>query len=148
MNISRRDLKFLLPVLAGMKAGAQQQGAGATLPSKVYKHEAIPYRAEHERKKGRRFFAGGNRDGFGLEMHETILAPGTETHAPHKHLHEEVVIVVEGSVEAFVDGTTEKAEAGSVIYFASNQMHNARNAGTVNCRYYVIELRGQEKRNG
>ena len=52
-------------------------------------------------------------------MHETILGAGTETQAPHKHLHEEIVL----------EGKTETAEEGSVIYFASNQMHSARNAG-------------------
>src|SRR5687768_11622481 len=103
MDISRRDLKFLLPVLAAASAPAQQQPAARTLlPSNVYKHEAIPYRSENDRKKGRRFFAGANRSGFGLEMHETILAPGVETHAPHKHLHEEIVIVIEGTVEALI----------------------------------------------
>jgi quercetin dioxygenase-like cupin family protein len=77
-------------------------------------------------------------------MHETILGPGKETHPPHKHAHEEIVIVVEGTVETFLEGNTELAEAGSVAYFGSNQMHNARNVGTTPCRYYVIELRGDE----
>jgi quercetin dioxygenase-like cupin family protein len=80
-----------------------------------------------------------------LEVHETILAPGAETHPPHKHVHEEIVIVVEGTVEAYIDGRIEKAEAGSVLYYASNQMHNAKNAGSVPSRYYVIELRGNEQ---
>jgi mannose-6-phosphate isomerase-like protein (cupin superfamily) len=35
-------------------------------------------------------------------------------------------------------------EAGSVIYFGSNQMHSIRNAGSAPCRYYVVELRGDE----
>jgi quercetin dioxygenase-like cupin family protein len=82
--------------------------------------------------------------GFKLEMHETVLGRGTRTHAPHKHEHEEIVIVVEGTVETYLDGKTELAEAGSVVYFASNQMHSARNAATAPCRYYVIELRGNE----
>ena len=35
-------------------------------------------------------------------------------------------------------------EPGSVIFFGSNQMHSARNVGKVPCRYYVVELRGDE----
>jgi hypothetical protein len=31
-----------------------------------------------------------------------------------------------------------------MIYFASDQMHSARNAGSAACRYYAIELRGNE----
>ena len=51
-----------------------------------------------------------------------------ETHAPHRHVHEEIILVVEGSV----------------ILFGSNQLHSARTVGTVPCRYYVVELRGDE----
>jgi quercetin dioxygenase-like cupin family protein len=141
MNFSRRELTALLPALAAA-ASAQTPPAGL-LPSKIYHNNQIPYEGD-ENKKGRRFFYGANRSGFNLEMHETILGPGMETHAPHKHVHEEIVIVIEGTVEAYLEGKTEKAEAGSVIYFASNQMHSARNAGGTPCRYYVIELRGSE----
>lgn len=136
MNLSRRELAALLPALA-----AAQQAPARILPSKVYHHNQIPY-AGDPTKKGRRFFYGANSSGFNLEMHETILGPRTQTHAPHKHVHEEIVIVIEGTVESWLEGKTEIAEAGSVIYFASNQMHSARNAGTTPCRYYVLELRG------
>ena len=102
-----------------------------------------PYEGD-EKKKGRQFFHGAEHSGFRLEAHETILGPGTETHAPHKHEHEEIVILVEGTLETYVDGKTEKAEPGSVVYLGSNQMHSVRNAGTIPARYYVIELRGRE----
>ena len=82
--------------------------------------------------------------GFNLEVHETVLGAGVETHAPHKHVHEEVVLVVAGTVETWIEGKTEMVEAGSVIYFGSNQMHSARNAGKIPSRYVVIELRGDE----
>ena len=39
-----------------------------------------------------------------MEAHETVLGPGIETHPPHKHEHEEIVIVLEGTVEANMDG--------------------------------------------
>jgi quercetin dioxygenase-like cupin family protein len=142
MEFSRRDLTFLLPALAAANAGGQPRQA-ATLASKVYHHGQIAYQGD-AKKKGRRFFYGKNHIGFNLEMHETVLGEGTQTHAPHKHEHEEIVIVVEGSVEAYFDGKTEIAEAGSVIYFGSNQMHSARNAGSAPCQYYVIELRGNQ----
>jgi len=129
---------MLLPALA-----AAQEQARPELPTKVYHHDQLPYEG-NATKKGRRFFFGANRNKFLFEMHETILGPGTETHAPHKHGHEEIVIVVEGTVETWVEGKSEIAETGSVFYFASNQMHSARNAGKGPCRYYVVELRGSE----
>ena len=137
MPISRRHLGLLLPALAA----AQQ--TRTKLPSKVYHHGAIPYTGDAT-KKARRFFYGVNRGDFNLEMHETILGPGVQTHPPHQHIHEEIMVVVEGTVEIFIDGKTEVAEAGSVVYYASNQMHNATNVGKVPSRYYIIELRGPE----
>jgi len=142
VEISRRDLGFLLPVLAAATGGAQERQSG-TLGAKVYHHGQIAYEGD-QKKKGRRFFYGKTHGGFKLEMHETALGEGTQTHAPHKHEHEEIVILVEGTVETYMGGKTEIAEAGSVIYLGSNQMHSVRNTGTAPCRYYVIELRGNE----
>jgi len=142
MKVSRRELGLLLPALAAGSAAGQQR-PDRTLSSKVYHHGQIPYEG-NQQKKGRRFFYGPEHSGFNLEMHETILGAGTQTHSPHKHLHEEIVIVVEGTLEAYLDGKTETAEAGSVIFLGSNQMHSVRNIGATSSRYYVVELRGKE----
>lgn len=139
MNYSRRDLALLLPALAAA-AEAQQGGA---LPSKIYHSAQIPYKGD-DKKKGREFFHAAEHSGFVLASHETILGPGTETHPPHKHVHEEITIVVEGTAETYLDGKKEIAETGSLIYFGSNTLHSVRNAGTTPLRYYVLELRGKE----
>ncbi len=143
MTLSRRDLSLLLTALAAPAARAQQGSERPVLPSKVHHSNEMPYQGD-EKKKGRRFAYGKTHGGFNVELHETILGPGTATHAPHKHEHEEIVIVVEGTAEAYIEGKTQTVEAGSVIWFASNQMHNASNAGSGPLRYYVIELRGNE----
>ena len=142
MKLSRRDLGLLLPAL-GAAAAAAQENQVPTLPSKVYRHDQIPYKGD-EKKKAREFFKGPTHSGFNLEMHETILGAGVESHAPHQHAHEEIMTVLAGTLQAYRDGKTESAPAGSVIYFESNQMHNVRNAGTTPCRYYVLELRGDK----
>jgi quercetin dioxygenase-like cupin family protein len=111
--------------------------------TKVYHDDQIAWEGNNE-KKGREFFLGSARGGFRLEVHETTLGPGTATHAPHKHVQEEIIVLVEGTLEAYFDDKTEEVEAGSVIWLASNEMHSVRNAGTTPCRYYVIELRGTE----
>jgi quercetin dioxygenase-like cupin family protein len=147
MNLSRRQLSFLFPALAA-RAAAQQTPAAQPAPvevltSKVYPSDKIPYTG-NQQKKGRRFLYGATHTGFKVEVHETILGPGLETHPPHKHEHEEFVIVMEGTVEANLDGNKQTVPAGSILCFGSNQTHNARNVGTTNCRYYVVELRGNE----
>jgi quercetin dioxygenase-like cupin family protein len=157
MTLSRREIVMMLPALAAAHAadGAQStpsapplqaapaaQGPQTTpLPAKVYHSAAIPYKG-NETKKARRFFYGPEHSGYLLEMHETVLGPGVETHALHSHPHQEIIIVIEGAVQVSMDGNTDTAEAGSVIFYEPNKPHNLRNAGTVPCRYYVVELRG------
>ena len=138
MAISRRDLTILLPALA-----AGQTKASRGMPSKIHHSAQLKYEG-NEQKKGRRFFYDANRNGFRMEMHETVLGPGTPTHDPHRHEHEEIVILIEGTLEAQIEGKSEKVEAGSVLYFGSNDLHTVRNSGTIPARYYVVELRGNE----
>ena len=142
MGISRRDLGWLLPALAA-RAAAQETAAVETMTSKAYASDRIPYKGD-EKKKGREFFLAATHTGFKIECHETVLGPGLETHPPHQHEHEEIMIVVEGTVEANMDGVKQTVPPGSVVVFGSNRMHNARNAGTTPSRYYIVELRGME----
>jgi quercetin dioxygenase-like cupin family protein len=144
MRLSRRDLNLLLPVLAAAGARAQEAAAPVeTMTSKAYPTAQIPYKGD-ENKKGRRFFLSQTHGGFKVEMHETNLAPGIEAHPPHRHVHEEIMVVTAGSLEANMDGVKTTVPAGSVLVFGSNQPHNVRNPGTVTAKYYVIELRGAE----
>lgn len=151
MSMTRRDLGVLLPALAAA-AQAQQPAAApsaskpaapkpAVLPSKLYHTEDIPYTGD-DKKRGRRILLGATHTGFNVEVHETVLGPGEISHPPHQHVNEEIIIIVEGTIEAFVNGKTDRAAAGSVSWFASNDLHNFRNIGPGHCRYYVIELRG------
>ena len=143
MTMSRREVVMMLPALATTQA---PQGAkapeGSRLPGKVYHSSQVPYSGD-QKKKARSFFHGMEHSGFNLEAHETVLGPGVETHPPHSHEHEEIIVVVEGTVEVTVEGKSEMVEPGSVIYYEPNRSHNLRNAGTTPCRYYVIELRGK-----
>jgi quercetin dioxygenase-like cupin family protein len=139
LNISRRELGLVFPALAA----AQQAAPIEIMTSKAYPSDKIPYTGD-DKKKGRRFFLAATHAGFKIECHETVLGPGLETHPVHKHEHEEIMIVVEGTVEANMDGAKQTVPPGSVVVFGSNQLHNARNAGTTPSRYYIVELRGSE----
>jgi quercetin dioxygenase-like cupin family protein len=154
-TISRREVVMMLPAVAAAQAALAGQGMPATqpsqaplgpqstpLPAKVYHSAEIPYKGDAT-KKARRFFYGPEQSGYTLEMHETVLGPGVETHPPHTHAHQEIILLVEGTVQVFMDGRTDTVEAGSVIFYEPNRPHNLRNTGTVPCRYYVVELRGR-----
>ena len=138
MDLSRRELQFLLPLLA---AQANAEDHPVRLDSKIYRPDQSTD-LHGQPKKGGRIFYGTDHSGFGLEMHQTVLGPGVASHEPHQHVHEEIMIVLEGTLETYVEGKTDIAEKGAIIYYGSNQMHRARNAGTIPARYYVLELRG------
>jgi uncharacterized cupin superfamily protein len=73
-----------------------------------------------------------------LHVHVTSLAPGKASGAPVRHLQEEVLIVKEGEVEVSLDGTTQNAGPGSILFFAAGAVTALRNAGTTPATYYVI----------
>ena len=73
-----------------------------------------------------------------LEIHITTLRPGEESHPPHQHVNEEILIVKEGQVEALVNGELKRGGPGSLIFQASNQLHNIKNVGSTPATYHVI----------
>ena len=74
-----------------------------------------------------------------LEMHITTLNAGQESHPPHQHPAEELIIIKEGTLESFVNGEYRKVGPGSVVFQASNQLHGIRNIGTGPATYHVIQ---------
>jgi ketosteroid isomerase-like protein/quercetin dioxygenase-like cupin family protein len=73
-----------------------------------------------------------------LEMHITWLPAGQTTHAPHTHPNEEVIVIREGTLEAFQNGKLTRVGPGSVLFMASNQPHNVVNVGDTTAVYHVI----------
>lgn len=73
-----------------------------------------------------------------FECHVTTLNPGEMPHAPHRHAHEELMIVKEGALEAVQNGVTNRVEAGGIIFEGSNELHGLRNAGAKPVTYFVL----------
>ena len=139
MNVSRRDLALLFPALAVSGAQAQSGGEPAKLPSKAFAFEDLPVKTNGA-NKSRAIQNGLTHSGYAIEVHETDLAPGQAPHAPHHHVHEEMVIVVEGTIEFTVNGKSTRLGPGSVAYAASNDEHGQRNVGDTTARYVVVAL--------
>jgi quercetin dioxygenase-like cupin family protein len=139
MSYSRRDLTKALALLAAVKASAQN----AVLPSKTYRYEDLPVK-ENAGNRQRAVFKGETHTGFSVELHETELAPGEAPHPPHSHVHEEMIMIREGTMEVTISGKTSRLGPGSVAWVASNEHHGWRNVGTTRARYMVMAL-GREK---
>ena len=74
-----------------------------------------------------------------LEMHITTLDAGQESHPPHQHVAEELIIIKEGTLESFVNGEYKRVGPGSIVFQASNQPHSIRNVGTTPATYHVVQ---------
>lgn len=107
------------------------------LSSAIYHWNSIPAKTTAS-GSARSFFSGPTPTLENLEVHVTMLNPGQAPHLPHRHGHEELLIIKQGTVEALMDGKWQAAGPGSVIFFASNQLHGVRNAGTEQAVYHVI----------
>jgi quercetin dioxygenase-like cupin family protein len=66
--------------------------------------------------------------------------PGDASHGAHRHADDEIVIVKEGVLDVAINGQSQRAPAGSILFFASNDLHGMRNAGEGRVSYYVIRM--------
>jgi quercetin dioxygenase-like cupin family protein len=136
MAWTRRDLLWLLPALAGPVGFGEEK---RSLASKVYPFEDLRANATGKNLL-RPVLEGRTHAGCALEVHETDLAPGEMPHLPHHHVHEEMFLVREGTLEVTVSGRSQKLGPGGVAFIASGDEHGLRNAGDTHAQYFVIGL--------
>jgi len=138
--ITRRDLVVAL-IAATCTVGAL--AVSDELPligSTVFEWNAVPVKPT-EVGSVRSFFKVRAPTLEQLEVHVTTLNPGKSPHPPHRHPNEEMLIIRQGTVEALVNGEWKQAGPGSVIFFASNQLHGLKNVGTEPAVYHVINFK-------
>jgi quercetin dioxygenase-like cupin family protein len=75
-----------------------------------------------------------------LEVHISTLNPGMSSHPVHRHPWEEMLLVKDGDVDVSINGKKQHAGPGALIFFASNDPHNATNVGSKPATYYVINF--------
>ena len=134
MTYSRRDLCLLVTALAASPGVAAQK---TTLPSKAFRYEELPV---HERNgnQSRPIMSGELHNGCYVEVHQTRLAPGAMPHPPHHHMHEEMFLIREGTLEMTINGQITHLGPGSVGFAGSNDEHGVRNIGTTHAEYFVV----------
>ena len=138
--MNRREISILIVGLAAGAAAtvvAQQAASPAPLASGVYAWESIPVEKTASGER-RAVFDGYTTTVDRLETHVTTLNPGTAPHAAHIDQFLIRMPVREGVIEATINGVSKLAPAGSVIFYASNDLHGMRNAGDVPASYFVL----------
>jgi mannose-6-phosphate isomerase-like protein (cupin superfamily) len=149
---SRRDLALLLPALAAATASAQSktqttEAAPAdnsleklpVLKTKAYIFNELP-ETTNGKNKQRRLFTGKTHTGFKMESHQSDIAPGEVNHPPHQHLREEMMLVREGTMELTISGKPYRLGPADVGFIGSNEIHNAKNVGTVRAQYFIVNI--------
>jgi quercetin dioxygenase-like cupin family protein len=81
---------------------------------------------------------GDTHSSFPVEVHLTELGEGQMPHPPHKHVHEEMLLLQSGTVDVTINGQTTRLTPGSVAYVASNDQHGWRNPGPGRAQYFVV----------
>ena len=140
--MDRREFASLLPaLLAGLSA--PQASAAPLLPvleSGAFKPGppktgSVPKRASQAYTRG--MLKAGN---IQIEIHETRQEVG----APHEpidtHLHNEIWLVREGTVELTVNGTAHRMEAGDIGICIAGDKHYIQNVGDTPAAYFVVAL--------
>ena len=158
MKYSRRDMSLLLPALLAGTASAQtKQAAKGAAPAKPqvaaeaavenlpvmktasFLFNELPVTTNGQNKQ-RRMFTHKTHTGFKIESHQSDIAPGEVNHPPHQHLREEMMLVREGLMELTIAGKAYRLGPGDVGVIGSNEMHNAKNVGTVRAEYFICNI--------
>ena len=138
--VTARDVKVSLTTTALLVAGGIgfAKAQGPVLGSRIFDWDSL---------KVEKTSVGARRDVVKsptatldeLEMHITTLNAGQQSHPPHQHVAEELLIIKEGTLESLVNGEYRKVGPGSIVFQASNQLHTIKNIGTGPATYHVIQ---------
>jgi len=144
MDWSRREVCLTLPVLLASSYLVAEGTEKKTLPSGIFQFDDLP--VHQSGSLGARGILDGKIfEGCHISLHESDLAPNSMPHPAHHHRHEEMVFVVEGTVEFTVNGKTTRAGEGSVLFAGSNDEHGIHNPETTHAKYFVLALGAEEQ---
>ena len=89
----------------------------------------------------RDFFNRGTSQLNQFEMHTTALNADSVSHAPHTHIQEEIILILRGNVEMYIDGKLYKGAAGDLYFLSANVPHALKNIGKEQCEYFAFQWR-------
>lgn len=137
--MDRLKRNFCFALSGALVSSCALAGGNDTLPSKVYQFDDLPVRIAGN-LIFRGILDGKIFEGCDISLHESDLAPHSMPHAPHRHRHEEMVFVVEGTLEFTVNGKATRAGEGSVLFAGSNDEHGIFNPESTQAKYFVLGL--------
>jgi mannose-6-phosphate isomerase-like protein (cupin superfamily) len=142
MSLTRRELCSLLPAVLVPAPAMRLEGAPPSddsMPSATFPFDKLPVNKSNNAEI-RPVLKGELATGESLETHETTLPPGAAPHPPHHHVHSEMWLIREGTVELTINGQRYQLGPGSVGFVRSNEEHGITNIGTTPATYFVVAV--------
>ena len=150
MSTTRREVLFLLSGLVSSAIALEglpnqalsNQGLSNqdnSLPSATYPFSELPV-SKSNGAEIRAVLKGKLATAEALEVHETTLPPGAMPHPAHHHVHSEMWLIREGTVQLTINGTSHVMAPGSVGFVHSNDEHGIKNVGTTPATYFVVAV--------
>jgi mannose-6-phosphate isomerase-like protein (cupin superfamily) len=140
MSLTRREICSLIPALVVAGTAAPVVAAQADpLPSATFAFESLPVQ-DFGHAQVRKIMKGRLATGEHIEVHETTLSPNGYPHTPHHHLHSEMWLIREGTVELTISGIGHRVGPGGLGFVHSNEEHGIKNVGTGPATYYVVAI--------
>jgi mannose-6-phosphate isomerase-like protein (cupin superfamily) len=138
MDTTRRTFCLSLPALAVTAALAADQ-PGAPISSFAKPFDTLPLH-QNGANASRAILDGTTHSNDHLEVHETTLAPGSSPHPPHQHTHEELFLIMKGTLAVTISGKTTQIGPGSAAFVHSGELHGVRNPSTTPAQYFVVAI--------
>jgi mannose-6-phosphate isomerase-like protein (cupin superfamily) len=82
----------------------------------------------------------------GMKAHVSVLSPGHCPHPPHRHVEEELLVVLDGEAEILIANSPDPTDAavkrfgpGSFVYYPAYQHHTIRNVSAAPVTYLMLK---------
>ncbi len=97
--------------------------------------------AKTDKGQRREFFNRPTSQLVKFEMHTTALNAGLDSHAPHTHKEEEIILILKGNVTMHIGDNFYPAGPGDVVFLSSGVPHALMNTGKEQCEYFAFQWR-------
>ncbi len=107
--------------------------------SMIFNIDDIPLKKTE--KGGRRDFMNQSTSMLQrLELHITYLNEGLESHPPHRHNAEEIILILDGSAKESIDGLWYLGSKKEFFFLPSNSFHGIKNSGLGQNSYFAFQF--------
>src|SRR3984885_2790013 len=142
MDTPRRPLCLSLSALAATALAPAARAADqplAPIPSFAKPFDTLPVH-QNGANASRAILDGTTHSNDHMEVHETTLAPGSSPHPPHQHAHEELFLMMQGTLAVTISDKTTVINPGGAAFVHSGELHGVRNPGTAPAQYFVVAI--------